>query len=193
MSNDSTGSPGRFSSLGIGCWSFLWGLAEATVFFIVPDVLLTGVAIRCTKTSLKACVYALAGAMIGGVCMFIWGQQDAKSAHRLLESIPAINAEMIDTVDRQMHEDGPLALFTGPLRGRPYKIYAVNAGAQETDLSTFILVSMPARMIRFVLLAVIAAFAAQRLLRRFSEKQVICVHVAGCCFFYSWYFSHFGI
>lgn len=179
--------------MGIGCWSFLWGLAEATVFFIIPDVLLSGIAIRCTKTSLKACVFALAGALVGGVCMFIWGQQDVKSAHQLLEKIPAINTEMIDTVNEQIREDGQLAFFMGPILGRPYKIYAVNAGSQQMDLAAFLLVSIPARMIRFVLLAILSGMTARQLLKRFSEKQVICMHVTFCCVIYSLYFYHFGL
>ena len=179
--------------MGIGCCSFLWGLAEATVFFIIPDVLLSGIAIRCTKTSLKACVFALAGALVGGVCMFIWGQQDVKSAHRLLEKIPAINAEMIDTVNEQIREDGQLAFFMGPILGRPYKIYAVNAGSQQLDPTAFLLVSIPARMIRFVLLAILSGMIARQLLKRFSEKQVICMHLTFWSVFYSFYFYHFGL
>ena len=44
----------------------LWGFAEATVFFIVPDVLLSWLALRSPKSGLIACLFALLGALIGG-------------------------------------------------------------------------------------------------------------------------------
>ena len=40
----------------------IWGLAEATVFFIVPDVILSFVALKEGKRATKLCLWTLAGA-----------------------------------------------------------------------------------------------------------------------------------
>jgi len=39
----------------------LWGLAEATLFFIVPDVFLSLVALRDRRAALVACGWAIPG------------------------------------------------------------------------------------------------------------------------------------
>ena len=129
MSDDNSGRRRGLPALGIEALAFIWGLAEATVFFIVPDVLLTFLAIDNLKRACWACVIALAGSLIGGACMFAWGARNPSGTHAFLEKVPAIDAEMIETVIQNIEETGQAALFLGPLAGRPYKIYAVNAGA----------------------------------------------------------------
>jgi len=52
--------------MGVGLAAFLWGLAEATCFFIVPDVLLSFIALRRLRTALLCCGLALAGALLAG-------------------------------------------------------------------------------------------------------------------------------
>ena len=44
----------------------LWGFAESTLFFIVPDVLLTWLALSLPRRALRACYWALGGALAGG-------------------------------------------------------------------------------------------------------------------------------
>jgi hypothetical protein len=39
--------------------AFLWGIAEATFFFIVPDVLLSWLALSSHRRGLIACVFAV--------------------------------------------------------------------------------------------------------------------------------------
>ena len=51
--------------------AFIWGLAEATLFFLVPDILFTYLAINNPRGAVKASLYALLGAMIGAVVVFL--------------------------------------------------------------------------------------------------------------------------
>ena len=44
----------------------IWGAAEATLFFIVPDVFLSWLALSDRRQALIACLYALLGALVGG-------------------------------------------------------------------------------------------------------------------------------
>src|SRR5258706_1708194 len=53
--------------------SFVWGLAESSFFFFVPDVGLTFLALRNYRAALRATLAALAGALIGGALMYAWG------------------------------------------------------------------------------------------------------------------------
>ena len=42
-----------------------WGLAEATFFFIVPDVLLSRLVLSDWRLCARACLWAVAGALVG--------------------------------------------------------------------------------------------------------------------------------
>jgi membrane protein YqaA with SNARE-associated domain len=138
-----------------------WGFAEATFFFIVPDVLLTLIAIRALRPALKASLLALAGALTGGVLMYLLGASNPRLALQLLDRIPAISWEKIGTVHTQIDESGLLAVLLGPLKGIPYKIFAVDWGARRGSFIAFILISIPARYFRFLVTALIARAAAK--------------------------------
>lgn len=169
-----------------------WGLAEATVFFIVPDVLLSWLALRSLRGALIACLFALLGALVGGTAIWLIAQQDPESLRRLFALIPAIDSGMIDSVHSQLATDGLVALFIGPLIGTPYKIYALEAAVLQLGFLPFLLVSIPARLIRFVLVASLVAALNHGLSRRFSVRQRQGLLVACWVVFYAWYFHVMG-
>ena len=80
----------------------VWGFAEATLFFIVPDVLLSWVALRRLRAALLACVFALLGALVGGTAIWIIAQQDPEAIRRLFVLIPAIDSAMLSDVRSQL-------------------------------------------------------------------------------------------
>ncbi|MGH7645928.1 MAG: hypothetical protein ACREMR_10125 [Gemmatimonadales bacterium] len=139
----------------------LWGLAEATLFFIVPDVFLSLVAVRDRRGALIACGWAVAGALAGGLVMYQWGRADPGAARAALDAVPAIGAAMIVEVERGLAATGLPALVLGPLIGTPYKIYAVAGGGLGLGLGPFLLVSVPARGVRFVLVTLVAAWVSR--------------------------------
>ena len=167
----------------------VWGLAEATIFFIVPDVLLTYLALKDPRRATKACLWALAGALVGGTAMFCWGAYDIDSAEKLLERIPAIDGNLLNEVERQVEVSGARATFIGPIAGRPYKIYAVYAGGKEVDFLTFFLISIPARLLRFILLTWITWWVASKLLAKLQTQTRAFILSGIWIAFYSWYFS----
>ena len=166
----------------------VWGLGEATLFFFVPDVFLSWVALERPKRAFVACGFALAGAMVGGALMFAWGRVDVVSARAALDALPAIRPDMIEEVRSDLKELGLPALFGGPPRGVPYKIYAVEWGALGGGLAGFLLFTVPARVLRFLLVAAIATLVRRSLLRRFSTGTCRMVHFALWLSFYAWYF-----
>lgn len=164
----------------------LWGLAEATLFFIVPDVYLSRVALTHPSRALRACLWAVAGALIGGAVMYVWGTQDAAGASAALDAVPAISGAAVEGVRRDLVEHGWWALFTGPLTGTPYKIYAVQAGALGMDLGALLLVSVPARLIRFALVTLLSAGLARAPgIRRISTTILYWLHAGFWIAFYA--------
>ena len=168
----------------------IWGFAEATLFFIVPDVWLTLIAVRRgLRPALLACGWALAGALAGGLAMYAWGAFDPATARGVLETLPAIDRDMIDGVRSALRDDGAAAVFFGPLKGVPYKIYAVEASAAGVGLLAFLAVSIPARLFRFVLLVVIANVISRWALGRTGPWIPTGVLLAAWAVFYTVYFS----
>ncbi len=166
----------------------LWGLAEATLFFIVPDVLLSWIALRSFKRAMWACLWALLGALIGGALIWYVGLVNADPLREVFVSIPAINEGMLHNVRDQLQNSGLVALFIGPLVGTPYKLYAIEAAQLGYGLFIFLLISIPARLMRFVIVTAVSA-AASRVLNRFVGIRTLQVlHVCVWAAFYSWYF-----
>ena len=169
--------------------ALLWGFAEATVFFIVPDVWLSYAARERLRTGLIACLYALCGAVAGGVLMYWWGSRSAQSALEVLELLPAVGPLLVERVARELSESGSLALFYGPVTGTPYKLYAVQASGAGVGAAAFVLVSIPARLTRFVLITLATHYALAALLRRWPHLNRTALLLCAWIAFYAWYFA----
>lgn len=178
----------RRSSLPLAA-STAWGFAEATLFFIVPDVLLTWIALANLRQAFASCAAALAGALVGGCVMYAWGAADAPSALATIQRVPAVDQQMVERVGRSMSAHDLWPIFVGPLAGTPYKIYAAQAGALDLPASLFLFVSVPARGARFVLLTLLAAGAAAAIGDRASLRTKRALHLAAWTAFYVWYFA----
>lgn len=99
--------------------AILWGFSEATLFFIIPDVLLTFVAItyQCKRVVVKVVMSALLGALIGGACVYIASLYDDKLTLNMLLNVPSVQTYMVDHVITSMNDNPAYALITGPLFG----------------------------------------------------------------------------
>ena len=171
----------------------LWGFAEATLFFLVPDIWLTAIAVRRgLRPALLACLAALAGALLGGLAMYGWGVANPEAARAMLDRVPAIDPAMIAEVRRALGDDGVTATFRGPLYGVPYKIYAVEAAGVGIGLALFLAVSLAARLLRFVLLT-LGAWAISAALARHAGPRLRIGLLAGAwAAFYAAYFAIMG-
>jgi len=165
--------PSRFSD-----WLFrgpdivlavLWGFAEGTVFFILPDVLLSWAALLRPRRALLHIVAIVAGAVVAGALMFTWSER-SETAKKAVDRVPAVTPLMFIRAGQDFREHGMWGTALGPVRGIPYKVYAVEAPA-HCSLWLFLLVTIPARLWRLV--AVWAGFAgAGAILRRLGRTSV---------------------
>jgi hypothetical protein len=58
-----------------GWWlGFLWGFAEGTLFFIIPDVLLSWAALTGARCGFRIPGAILAGSIVAGLCMYAWSE-----------------------------------------------------------------------------------------------------------------------
>ena len=169
--------------------AFIWGLAEATVFFLVPDVWLTRLAVRDFRRAFIASLWALAGAILGGIVLWAFARHGA--AERLFAAfdlLPGISPALIEKSGRAMEERGLVSLATGALAGQPYKLYAVHAGATGVVFVPFLLASLVARLFRFLLTSAIARTIG-RMFEYRGERFVLRLHGVVWLVFYLCYFS----
>jgi len=149
----------------------VWGFAEATLFFVIPDVFLSFVALLHWPSTWKHVLSAIAGATLGGALLFQWAAADHAGARAAIDRVPFIRESMFAKVDAGLQSQGLSALLWGSLGGLPYKLYAVEAPrfAPETN---FLLATPPARAVRFLVVWCAFGMIAARLRRRFTLRTV---------------------
>jgi membrane protein YqaA with SNARE-associated domain len=130
--------------------SLAWGFAEATFFFVVPDVLFT----RTTLVSLKRGWWQLGvsvvGATMAGAVMYVWADASPVQARAAVARVPFLGEKIIDPAEQHWNAGGTASLFQNPLSGVPYKVHAVLAPA-HVSLGEFLLLSLPLRAERMLL------------------------------------------
>jgi membrane protein YqaA with SNARE-associated domain len=131
----------------------IWGYAEATRFWLIPDILLGWIGLNRPRSIAPSVVAATIGAVAGGVLM----HQHAREERARLTEIPGINGAMLLDAQERFASQGWRALVRAPIDGIPYKVYATEAGVASAPLAELIVWTIPARVWRFVLTAIGAA------------------------------------
>lgn len=174
----------------------IWALIEATVFFIVADVPIMALGIKAGwRKALIGAGAAAVCAAIGGTALCVWAESNPGRAYDLMLSIPAIDAELIQSVDSDMGELGLMGMIVGSFTGIPYKLYAFAASAYPQSVGTlivFFVASVLARLPRFALVAVIAGLIGPRLQDRLGNRTVWALFMLAWTAFYAWYWRAMG-
>jgi len=170
--------------------AFLWGLAEGTLFFVVPDVLLSLAAMFAPRRALRHVAAATAGAVVAGAIMFSWSEMAPMRARGVVLAVPFVRASMFNTVGEGYFRDGTWAVFKGPALGIPYKIYAIEAPRYVKKLP-FLAASIPARVWRFVAVWLLFAVGGVVLRKAMPVRaQVLAaVHALVWIAFYAYYWA----
>jgi membrane protein YqaA with SNARE-associated domain len=151
-----------------------WGFAEATLFFIVADMLISYVTVYFgLRRGLEAAFFATIGAIAGGAAMYRWGVNDAAGVVAAIDGVPAISAGMIADVRQALAGDWQSALFGAAFTGVPYKIFPALAPAAGIAMPIFLLVSVPARLVRFLALWLVTGVLSRLVATRLGKRQQI--------------------
>jgi membrane protein YqaA with SNARE-associated domain len=150
--------------------AFAWGLAEATLFFVIPDVYLCFVALFDWRRSILATAATVAGALLGGTIMFTLAMSHGPDMDQLIDRVPLISPKLIQTVSEEMHDKGLSAMVNGPKQGIPYKVYAVQAGQRMYPIVSFLFYTVLARLTRILPLTLFYA-AIGIVLKRVIQRR----------------------
>lgn len=163
----------------------LWGFAEATLFFIVPDVALTYAAISSVRLALRRMLWATLGALIGATIVYAWAAAAFPSARDAVALVPAISDRMIDAARADLSAGGPWAMLPAAFRGVPIKVYAIHVGDLRTPLWLFLPILALARLVRFGASIALAWAIRRTLARRLSDTHARRVLIAFWILFYA--------
>src|SRR5438105_11256030 len=100
--------------------SFVWGLLEATIFFLVPDIWLSIVAVQSTTWALASVAASVVGSLTGACVMYLWLSQGGAHAGLNLiaiwQSLPGYYAKMIAVAAHDLQlAHGASGLLSGPV------------------------------------------------------------------------------
>lgn len=170
----------------------LWGFAEATLFFIVPDVLLSGLALRSLRKALAAAAITALSATIGGLLVWFSATKAPETTRTVLLMVPGISEDTFAAVRHLLGSGLYQGMVTGAFAGVPYKIFAAEAGFAGTAPWTFALLSPLARLPRFALMCLIAWGLSNWVGGRLPERPKLVLALGLWAVFYVFYFSKFG-
>jgi len=106
-----------------------------------------------------------------------------------LKLVPAIKPEYLSEVQNSLQGKGLIAIFEGPLKTIPYKVYAFYSGELKLNLFTFVLISIPARGIRYFLVTLLSGFFFGRVLKRTHLRTKQLILLSTWIIFYIFFFT----
>jgi hypothetical protein len=171
--------------------AFLWGFAEATLFFLVPDILLTWCALASPRCGARALAAVLAGSLLGGALVYGAASSWPAQTTRAVQAVPFVRASMFETVSREYARHGAVAQLLGPTSGIPYKVYAAVAPA-HVGFAAFLAFSVPARLERlaasWLLFTILGVVLRQTISRHRAATAAI--FTIGWAIFYAFYWTN---
>lgn len=141
---------------------FLWAVAEATVWPILPDFLLLPMGLAARRRTARLLPAALAGMALGGVCTFISATLAPDAMLRLLHHLPLLTSAQIGGAHTRLAAHGAAAFWLQPWSGIPFKAWAVAAGSMALNPAQVIPIFIVARGLRLSLVALVAALVGER-------------------------------
>jgi len=170
--------------------ALVWGVAEATLFFFVPDVLLSYIGLkRGVKDAARASLIAAIGAALGGVLMYLWSAADPAAARAAVLAVPAISEAMVARAADAAAGNWFTATFLGPLTSTPFKVYAILAPHAGAGVPMFALAGIIARLPRFLIVSIGVALIGRALTPRVSPRVQTWLLAGAWLLFYAAFFA----
>jgi hypothetical protein len=181
-------SPRRAAVIGLA-----WGFAEATFFFVVPDVWVGYASTTSTRSGLAAAAGAAAGGLIGAVAVSAligFGLQSQVLAW--LQHVPAIRPSMLEVVGHRIDVSGPASLLPAAFEGIPYKVYSTLLLLRGTPLVTILVWTVPSRVLRLFPVALVFAGLTAPIRKWILRRRVLsaALYFGLWACFYGWYWTH---
>ena len=178
----------RFGSAhgGLGIM-FLWAVAEATVWPIIPDFLLVPMAAGARRRFYLPLAAAIAGMAVGGSAIFLFAFVAPHQASSFLSHLPLVHDSQIRGAHRRLARDGVAAFFFQPWSGISFKVWAVVGGAMHANPWLAIPTFIVARSLRMAAFATGTGLLADRFAGFVRDFSLFLAVIYLALFFYGWW------
>lgn len=151
--------------------AFAWGVAEAVLFPIVPDVGVALLAVAAPSRFLPLALASTAGSVAGGAVTYALGPTSVGAW--LLAHAPLVTDRMRGHALDALSSGGAAPLIGQPWTGIPFKVFGYQAASAGLGLGSFLVHSLVGRGSRILLAGAVfagAAWAPLRLRPRWVER-----------------------
>lgn len=123
--------------------AFVWGLAEALFWPVVPDFMAVAAGPAAPKRWWRLGLFLSAGSVVGGGLGYWFASVRGSTVP--LEYLPLVTEGMIHQAGVWLASEGPSALIHQPLSGVPYKVFVYLSGSGHLAFVSFVWWSTLAR------------------------------------------------
>jgi 1-acyl-sn-glycerol-3-phosphate acyltransferase len=178
----------RFASSRNGAaLMFLWALAEAIVWPVIPDALLVPMAAGNRRRFYVPLAAAVCGSALGGLLLMLAAAWWPAPALAILEHLPLVTDRQIQTASHGLATRGALAFLAQPWSGVPLKVWGVMAGVHGIDPWSAIPLSIAARTLRMAIVATAARLIVGLLRSFLRDFSIYALAIYLVLFTYSWW------
>jgi membrane protein YqaA with SNARE-associated domain len=128
-----------------------WAFAEATLFFIVPDVWLGFVALYAPRRMPVTLVAITIGAALGAVGLYLATLVLGDGFSSVLAAVPGIDWADLEQARSELADQGATAFLNGILAALPVKVYIHASALLGVDLPDVVVFTMVNRIERLLL------------------------------------------
>ncbi|HJQ42334.1 MAG TPA: hypothetical protein VJ831_04575 [Jatrophihabitantaceae bacterium] len=157
----------RLAASPAGCaLVFGWAVAEATSWPVITELLIAALMLsgpsRPLHTGVRLAACGAVGSAVGGTIMLLLARNG------ILLPQPLTTPAMVEYARDNIVNSGVRGLFSQPMSGVPYKVYARLAGQHDLPPAVWFGASAAVRFVRMVAVAMLAV-AAARVTRRWER------------------------
>lgn len=173
--------------------ALVWGLAEATLFFLAPSILVSYVALRHgVFQGLFVGAFVAGGATLGGILLYLASSYQQAEVQALLLQLPGVNVEGLRQALTAMQKLDALAVLASAYNSLvPYKVYAAEAKAAAVPGFTFGLATIFHYLSRVFLAALIAGGLGMVLKYFLRRRTIVAIWAMIWIAAYGLYFGRF--
>ena len=168
---------------------FVWAVAEATVWPVIPDFLLVLVAAGNRRRFYVPLAAAVLGSALGGSAIFLVAYWASEPAFDFLQQIPLVSDAQIQDAARSLDDHGAVALLLQPWSGIPFKVWGVMAGIQGLDPWFVIPAFIVGRAVRMAIVAALARVVAGTFTGFFRDFSLFLLAGYLALFFVGWWLT----
>jgi membrane protein YqaA with SNARE-associated domain len=166
---------------------FVWAVAEATVWPILPDFLLVPMALGNRRRFYLPLAAAALGMAVGGTCLYLFSYWQPHRALALLAHLPTIRAAKITGARSYLAAHGVAGFLYQPWSGIPFKVWAIVGGTGSLNPFLVIPTFIAARTFRMAIFASLARVFAGRFAGFVRDFFLFLVIIYLALFFFGWW------